>query len=106
ATGEAVPSAREERLAMAAVVEAPHRVPVEAVVPGALAARVLEHLERAVTERAGADGVEQQLDADAGTRALGQSGRKAVADLAGPHDVLLQRHRLLCRRDGLEHRRV
>ena len=104
--GEADAAIDEQGLAMRPVVEAPQRVPVNGVEPGQLAPARLEHLEDVGPDRRGTDGIEQDLHRDAGARPLGQRVREHQADVAGPVDVRLDRHRPLGRADGVEHRRV
>ncbi len=92
-----------QRLAMRPVIEAPDAVGARGVVPCELATALLENFENLVADGRRADGVEQNLDADARLCARRERLRKALADVAGPVNVRFDRDRKSRLLDGFQH---
>ena len=87
---------------MRAVVELEQAVPGGRVVEGELASGVEEWAKVALADTGAAEGVEHDIDADAGAGAIGESVEIQLADLAALEDVGLEIDAVLGGADGVE----
>ena len=90
AADEADAAVDDEELAVGAVVELEDAIPGGRVVEGDLAAGVEERGEVALADAGAAEGVEHDVDADAGAGAFGEGIEVELADLAALEDVGLE----------------
>ena len=104
AAGEADLAVHDQELAVRAVVHAREVVPAKWMVVLYLDTRGYHAVDEAGLHFLAADPVDQDMDRDAGLRALGQGIDECAADLARPVDVRLEADGLLRALDGGEHR--
>ncbi len=91
---------------MCPVIEPADRVPARRVVPRDLTPARFQERQYLLANARRPDGIEENLDRQAGARALDQGGRDLFANFSVPIDVGLNRDGVLRVANRLEHRRI